>query len=377
MPIINEASTFSLSCKNGIIQKKDIYFKYQKALSKNQIHYYIHVADSDCISKVVNYIPRFVLNKILHGNFHLMIGCELESFVDIIDLIYRELVLKSNIPAKKIIYVTGTLDATDALNNAILKYNQEKINVYFFSATEHHINGRQRQVTYENKNIKNKRFLCFNRRWRLHRPFLVSLLHSKNLLDNGYVSLGKSGDNQNWNTVFHDLCHIHNELPCSETLKILQENKDNILNIPDMYLDTSDLVTNHEWFIDQTIPLYENSYFSVITETNYFTDIRFITEKTFKAIMMRHPFILVSSPHSLKTVRDLGYKTFHPYINEDYDKEENHSIRMKMIVDEIERLCNLEENKFIELMNELHSIVEYNYQVLKSKNTMDDYIRKI
>lgn len=92
-----------------------------------------------------------------------------------------------------------------------------------------------------------------------------------------------------------------------------------------------------------------------------------ITEKAYKPIACKRPFIAYSTPYWLQDLRNLGFKTFAPFINEDYDKVTNNEIRMKMIVSEIERLANLPQDKFDEVVKGCQEIAEYNYNKLVEK----------
>jgi hypothetical protein len=104
----------------------------------------------------------------------------------------------------------------------------------------------------------------------------------------------------------------------------------------------------------------------------------FATEKTYKAIACARPFIIVSSPNFLKDLRQLGFKTFHPYIDESYDQEYNINDRFAAITKEITRLNNLSEQEFNELLNKLqpiadHNLVIFNYrkETLKLSSDFD------
>ena len=74
-------------------------------------------------------------------------------------------------------------------------------------------------------------------------------------------------------------------------------------------------------------------------------------------------------PKSLHVLKDSGYKTFHPYINEDYDNIEDDELRLVAIADEIERLCGLSDEEWLEIQRELIPRLEHNYQLLLNQNT--------
>jgi len=123
-----------------------------------------------------------------------------------------------------------------------------------------------------------------------------------------------------------------------------------------------------------------NTYFSVVNETNFYTTGkrffnqtgRLLSEKTFKPIACKHPFIIVSVPNFLDKVRELGYKTFSPYINEFYDTIIDDNERLHAIILEIERLCNLNDAQLQDFLNGVREIVEYNQTVLLNKKIFYD-----
>lgn len=65
----------------------------------------------------------------------------------------------------------------------------------------------------------------------------------------------------------------------------------------------------------------------------------FVTEKTLKPLLVGHPFIVLSGQHFLKHLHKLGFKTFDCVIDESYDNFEFPPGRMRMVADEVERLC--------------------------------------
>ena len=89
----------------------------------------------------------------------------------------------------------------------------------------------------------------------------------------------------------------------------------------------------------------------------------FLTEKTWKPISCRKPFILAATPYALRDLRKLGYKTFDGIIDESYDTMENDQERMKAIGVEIERINNLSKEAYKEFLNKTKEIVEFNHNL--------------
>ena len=96
----------------------------------------------------------------------------------------------------------------------------------------------------------------------------------------------------------------------------------------------------------------------------------FPTEKIYKAIGCGRPFMIVSTPEFLKEFRQLGYKTFHPYIDETYDTIVNDEDRTNAIVNEIDRINKLPTDEFNVLITECEKIANHNLEVMQ--NALDN-----
>ena len=107
-----------------------------------------------------------------------------------------------------------------------------------------------------------------------------------------------------------------------------------------------------------------DSYFSIVSETHYADDQQtcFISEKTFKAIANRQPFIILGNRNSLTHLKNLGYKTFDSIIDESYDELESIH-RMNAIIQEI-RNWEAREDKMSHF-TWAESVVEHNFKILQ------------
>ena len=94
---------------------------------------------------------------------------------------------------------------------------------------------------------------------------------------------------------------------------------------------------------------------------------QFLSEKAFKGIAYKHPFILLSTPGTLNCLTKIGYQTFDGIIDETYDTIENDGDRFKAILLETERLCNMNNNDLSDWLNKAKEICDYNYNVLINK----------
>lgn len=93
----------------------------------------------------------------------------------------------------------------------------------------------------------------------------------------------------------------------------------------------------------------------------------FATEKTYKAIACAKPFIIFSTPWFLKEFKQLGYKTFSPFIDESYDDIENDLERLKAISSEMKRLNELSESEFAELLSKCQENASHNLRLFEEQ----------
>jgi len=110
------------------------------------------------------------------------------------------------------------------------------------------------------------------------------------------------------------------------------------------------------------------AYINLTSETFFFEpDTKFLTEKTFKPIIFMQPFIVAGPHHSLKRLKDMGYRTFSPLINESYDNEKDPMKRLDLIYKEIERLTHLSHQQMQDLVFDTKEILFHNFENIKNR----------
>lgn len=99
-----------------------------------------------------------------------------------------------------------------------------------------------------------------------------------------------------------------------------------------------------------SIKLYNQTCFEIVDEGLNLELVKddpiFISEKTIKPIVMGHPFIQINTKHSLKKLKNLGFKTFGDFIDESYDDCETYQERIQAIVKIVQKLDLSESQKF-------------------------------
>ena len=109
---------------------------------------------------------------------------------------------------------------------------------------------------------------------------------------------------------------------------------------------------------------YINSYFSIITESTFFEDVLYLSEKSWKGFVHYHPFIMFGRPGMLKEMRKYGFKTFSPSIDESYDEETNSILRYFKIMKEVKRLCQMSLNEAHDWYWKMEDILIHNRNVV-------------
>lgn len=227
-----------------------------------------------------------------------------------------------------------------------------------------------RQYTAQDKTSL---FLCYNKAMRYHRLAIVDSILELGLLDRSLVSL---------NTTPEQLLSIVEGYDNGILKEKLPSLVKHINNLP-MRLDIDKFAETGESspgpVSNEITQHIDSSYFSVVTETMFLHNrtnmigeldmyaTPFLTEKTYRCMAYKQPFILVAYPGMLDTLKQQGYKTFSPYIDETYDTVVNDDERLEAIKHEMLRLSLLSHCELAQLVNNVQHILEHNFNVLANK----------
>ena len=358
------------------LQKEIVYYYFfyenlKRYHNDTNLYYIFEFYDPNLLKDfdIKDFIPCNIIKMIINKKIRLIINNTGHGYHTIVNDLYKNIILEYNVDPNFIFLSSESYDMGNEITKIANHYKLPKI--HYSWNTEFEKIVREQIDGIEFNKVKNidKIFLNFNGRQTHHRTLLIFLLKSLNLLQYGYVSYNKNlYDHESALTYYMNIFKDNAEL-----IKILKENQENILSIENMVLDNCN---TQDKFKITSNNLYEKSLLSLVTETNFYgkslyneniDNGRILSEKTFKPIAMKHPFIIVSNKNFLDCIRSLGYKTFYPYIDESYDLIDDDAERLLAIVKEIERLTKMskdEQEIFIKFTND---ICEYNYQVLKNK----------
>ena len=212
-----------------------------------------------------------------------------------------------------------------------------------------------RENPYQESYQKNKPYmfdvLLGSRRW--HRDFIIKEFIQSDLVDQNIIT-------------YRNLYKIQNTE---------EYNQVNDKNFPDVKIQYPYVNSNYnkKWEIPATnngmfpivgIPweIYRHTNYTILSESQYRTDIFFMSEKTAKPIWAKRLFVVFAIAGFLKRLHNLGFQTFNSVIDESYDQEPNAEKRFSRAFDQVKYLHTQDPDK---IYLEIQPIIEHNHLRLR------------
>jgi hypothetical protein len=185
---------------------------------------------------------------------------------------------------------------------------------------------------------------------RDHRVFFLYNIF-KQQLEHNHISAPRvcQHENVDISTIAQKYCNIYPDI----------EQVFNQAKLPKLFLGEDTQHMTSCWLGNFTEVI--DSLLYVPTETVYFGRRLHITEKTFKAIALEMPFVLVAPAGSLEYMRSYGFKTFGGVFNESYDEETDDIKRVEQVVKLLKDLDNLSVKERWQIHQACLPIVEHNH----------------
>jgi hypothetical protein len=271
------------------------------------------------------------------------------------------------IPLTQIIYISNCYNAQQVYEefcqrvNLPIEIKMEYLPVFRTDRTD------IKQVINRNESYisgkKSKRFLCFNRRYNEHRVLFYTMMSKLNLLDHFYMSMAAIQP-ENSRTFQENARHFSS---VRSFLNITEQDIEVASSVLPLTLDN----TNFNSYPMETSPdtvnhYYKNSYINIINETYFFNNIIHLTEKTYKPIAYKQPFIMLAAPGSLKHIQNMGFKTFSEFWDESYDSEKDHNKRFSMLIELIKDIATWDDAKMESFSINVKPILDYNFELIKN-----------
>ena len=197
---------------------------------------------------------------------------------------------------------------------------------------------------------KSKNFLCYLRNCgREHRNAIASYFQYNSLWNDNNISFLKNS--------YSNYKSSPKILP-----KQYWNSSKELDNLPIVQIDTHNLqdLQSFNTAFTSNWEHYQETFLSIISETIYRGRLNFLSEKICKPLINLHPFILMSTPHTLRKLQEFGFKTFDGFIDESYDKELDDLKRTQMIFDELDKFRNRTDKELKNWWKEILPVLEHN-----------------
>ena len=218
------------------------------------------------------------------------------------------------------------------------------------------------------KKIKPYKFLFLNGRARPHRKYLYERFKQKNILEQSLWTMLESRPSisRSFNITHNDvnLMATPSELRwLPKHYEVEQYQNASIVAGPVNRTFVKQILFDNTWGEIYLKPEpYQDTYFSLVTETVFEQPWPFRTEKIAKPIAIGHPFIVATSPGYYRDLHRLGFQTFGHVIDESFDSIEHHQDRMDRIITIVQDLCQQDLDSFQE---EFYTVFKYYHQHLQ------------
>jgi hypothetical protein len=195
-----------------------------------------------------------------------------------------------------------------------------------------------------------------------HRHFLYDMINNSSLKDKVIMNFrgdvpyyGKSANSEKFDADF-----------------ILDE--EGIERIPEQieinHSSQNILYFGKQMMLALVVPLniYNQTAYSVITETDYLNYFTLFSEKTVKPIIAKRLFIMFAGKNYLKNLRAMGFQTFDGIIDETYDTVDDPCVRWALAFNQMIWLA--EQPQHI-ILKQIEPIVEHNFKQLYQFNDLN------
>jgi hypothetical protein len=121
------------------------------------------------------------------------------------------------------------------------------------------------------------------------------------------------------------------------------------------------------YFNDPLTNFYKDILIDIVAESHVLGDTFFPTEKTTRPMWLKKPFIVFGSKNYLVYLRQMGFRTFGDFWNEEYDGYEGPD-RFKKILELLDTLASKSRDELEKIYWDMTYSLDHNYNLLSSKS---------
>ena len=287
------------------------------------------------------HISTEVLSDIYSGRAIVFLDWANENFIEKEEFInFHKGLENSGIPKEQIILSINSFNAQELYESWFspeerrlevrnLPYLISNISYVYASQPDTHLSIEEFLETQST--IRKNHFVFPSRRARPHRIAMLHKMATDGLLDKG-----------DW-SFLNEMNADHGYYESSQVFDINREIIHDLHKMIPHALQSepgNSYLTTSGWG-KLSGEMHKHSYLYIASETYVKGEYKSLTEKVFKPLANFQPFVFIAFPGALAELQKLGFKTFSPFINENYDFEQDYRTRMHMIASEINRILSM------------------------------------
>jgi len=247
---------------------------------------------------------------------------------------------------------------------------------------------------------KEKHFICANSRIRPHRYHLVYELYRNDLLKHGYVSC-QSFDSwvaqfpserfqenidiitkklQRDNVNVAEFMTFYNTLPYNIDMLNDENAGENLSSSWIAHHPKSLGRISQNDQLNHISTYYERAVMDIITESNRSDkNVNFLSEKTFRTIMHKMPFIISGDRGIHNELTRHGFKLYDMLFDYSFDTYDSYIDRNIAIISQLKKYCNMPIEDFYNrtIQDDVQEVIEHNYKVLESNSIWNEFANKL
>ncbi len=204
-------------------------------------------------------------------------------------------------------------------------------------------------------------YITFNRltsNERMYRSLFVNSLHEHDLLKKGHVSFSINCPDGGY---FGDSLRQAQQRYNLDPARVETVIK-NLDQLGELRIDYRGEHIPNQSMLLSPLPALMESFLFVVTETCFWQRKTHLTEKIFKPIVLRMPFVLLGCANNLEYLRSYGFRTFGDFWNEDYDQIEDPIQRLEAVTRIVKDVCDQSPAELQKMLSAMSPILEHNYQ---------------
>lgn len=208
-------------------------------------------------------------------------------------------------------------------------------------------------------------YITFNRitgNARVYRSIFVAELLKNSILNRGHVSYSFTCPEHGSALANLDLAvdTYHIDASYMEEIKSYVPTKN-------LRIESEKEIPNGSSYIGATSQTMQ-SFCQVVTETCYWENKTHLTEKIFKPIVCKQPFLLLGCVNNLEYLKSYGFRTFDKWWDESYDSIDDPIHRLWAVIKIVKQISTMPNSQLKELLVEMNDVLEHNYNLFYSRS---------